>query len=132
MTFRASSAAKILLVDDSLDNQVFLKHLLEARGAFVTVANNGEEGVQLALSGRYDLVLMDMQMPTRDGYTATQNLREVGFSRPIIALTAHAMAEERLKSKAAGCDDHVTKPVNLEQLVQKISRLSGSERVANH
>lgn len=114
---------KILLVEDSPDNQDFIKRVLEKRGAVVDTADNGKEGVQKAISGAYDVVLMDMQMPVLDGYAATKNLRALGFKKPILALTAHALAEERLKTKDAGCNAHITKPIDTNLLVEAINEL---------
>ena len=83
-------------------------------------ANNGEEGVEKAQDGGYDVILMDMQMPVLDGYQATRQLRAQGFKTPIIALTAHALVEERTKTKDAGCTAHITKPIDTNLLIETI------------
>ncbi len=114
---------KILVVDDASDNQVLVSRFLNLAGATVETANNGIEGMEMALKGDYDLVLMDIQMPQLDGYGATKALRRKGFDKPIIALTAHAMREERDRCLMAGCNDHITKPIN---------RLILLERIASH
>jgi two-component system, sensor histidine kinase len=78
----------------------------------VEFAANGREGVERASEKNFDLVLMDMQMPVMDGYRATQILRENGYAKPIIALTAHAMKEDRDRCLKVGCDDYLTKPID--------------------
>jgi CheY-like chemotaxis protein len=101
-----------LVVEDSEDNQMLVRLYLARKGMHVEFAANGREGVKAALAGQYDAILMDMQMPVMDGYRATQILREKGFQRPIIALTAHAMKEDRERCLKVGCDDYLTKPID--------------------
>lgn len=115
------SGIKVLLVEDSLDNQTLLKHFLTLAGAQVKIAENGQEAIQDALSDAFDVVLMDIQMPVLDGYQATRHLRSQKYKKPILALTAHALKEERERCMAAGCDDHLTKPVNREELLKRIA-----------
>lgn len=110
----------VLVVDDSEDNQHLVKLLLSKEEATVDVASNGSEAVQKILNNGYDIILMDVQMPIMDGYTATTKLRQKGFRKPIIALTAHALSDMRAKSLTMGCDDHLTKPINPQELVEKI------------
>ncbi|UYL09452.1 response regulator [Bdellovibrio sp. SKB1291214] len=116
---------RILLVEDTPDNQELICRVLKERKALVDLAQDGSVGVQKALSGKYDVVLMDLQMPVMDGYTATRNLRAQGFNKPIIALSAHAMAEARTESLNAGCTDYLTKPINFPALLQSVARYSG-------
>lgn len=111
---------RILLAEDSPDSQELIKHVLSNHGATVTVANDGAEALELARNNEFDVVLMDIQMPELDGYEVTRTLRSENFSKPIIALTAHAMLEERVKTKAAGCNAHITKPLNFRQLVSTV------------
>ena len=111
----------ILLVDDAPDNRVLVARILTLAGATVECAGNGLEGVQKGLQNRFDTILMDIQMPEMDGYEATRQLRESGFQRPILALTAHALREERERSLRSGCNDHLTKPVNRLLLLEKIA-----------
>lgn len=111
----------ILLVEDSLDNQLLISRVLKKAGAEVTTANNGREGYEQALAGNYDVVLMDLQMPEMDGYEATKLLRDNGYRKPIIALTAHAMKEERDRSLKSGFDNHITKPIDQKFLVSTLS-----------
>lgn len=117
---RILEGLKILLVDDSSDNRTLMKILLKREGAISDEATNGQEAVERALQGQYDVVLMDIQMPGMDGFDALASLRKNFYRKPIIALTAHALEEERQKTLKAGFNDHVTKPVNREALVSAI------------
>jgi len=107
----------VLLVEDGEDNQHLLTAFLEHAGMKVTLAVNGEIAVKTALGGNFDLILMDMQMPVMDGYRATGELRKAGYTKPIVALTAHAMAEDRLKCLQAGCTEYLSKPVDRHKLL---------------
>lgn len=113
---------RILVVDDSPDNLLFVKMLLTSQGAQVDVANNGQEGISAALEGDFDVILMDLQMPICDGLEATRILRKKGFRRPILALTANAMKEERDKCMRMGFNDYVSKPVDKKILFDAISQ----------
>ena len=114
---------RVLLVDDSLDIQALMRVFLESSGATVEVANNGAEALGMALRHRYDVVLMDMQMPILDGNEATRQLRAGGYTAPIVALTANAMYGEREACIASGCDDYLTKPVRANALVDAIEKI---------
>jgi signal transduction histidine kinase len=114
---------RVLIVEDSQDNQALVKQFLSGRGAKVEFAANGREGVEKALHSSFDLVLMDIQMPVLDGYQATRELRERGFQRPIVALSAHAMKEDREKSFAAGCNEHLVKPIDPARLIETVAQL---------
>lgn len=103
---------KILLAEDSIDNQKLISMTIRSTGAEVDIADNGEMAVHKALHGDYDLVLMDMQMPVMDGVEATRRLRHAGYDAPIVALTANAMREDRERCKQAGCDYFLTKPID--------------------
>src|ERR1043166_811846 len=108
---------RILLVEDNEMNRDMLSRRLTRKGFEVAMAVDGLQGVEMALSGGYDLILMDMSLPELDGWEATRRVREgLGERRvPIIALTAHAMSGDREKAMAAGCDDYDTKPVELDR-----------------
>ncbi len=111
---------KILVVDDSPDNQHLIKRMLTKRGAQIWIASDGREGFEAAVSGSFDIVLMDLQMPNMDGYQAKQALDQRGYRKPVIALTAHAMAEEKTKTRAAGFAGHLTKPIAIHAVTKMI------------
>lgn len=121
------SNTNILLVDDVEDNRLLIQRMLSKRGAKLALATNGEEGLSKALAENYDIILMDIQMPVMDGYTATKKLRQAGYKKPIIALTAHAMKDDRERCIEAGCTDYLTKPVQVEALIQTILNHSMEE-----
>lgn len=112
----------ILLVEDNEMNRDMLSRRLERKGFEITIAIDGEEGVEKALAIKPDLILMDMSLPKIDGWEATRQVKAnpETASIPVIALTAHAMAEDREKALAAGCDEYDTKPVELPRLLEKI------------
>jgi len=117
--------AKILLVEDNEMNRDMLSRRLVKRGHTVTIAVDGAAGVALAKADAPELILMDMSLPVLDGWEATRQIKAdpATASIPIIALTAHAMAADRDKALAAGCNDYDTKPVDLTRLLQKIEDL---------
>ncbi len=111
--------ARILLVEDNEINQQVAKEILERAGLVVAIANNGKEAVEKVQATEYDAVLMDIQMPVMDGFAATREIRKwekEDFRIPIIAMTAHAMTEDRVRSLEAGMNDHVTKPIDPNEL----------------
>ena len=122
---RASlNGVQILLVDDSPDNRHLIATYLKKVGATVAFAENGREGVSKALSGQYDIVLMDIQMPILDGNSAMRELRAHNYAGPVIALTAHAMLEEREHSLQLGFVDYLTKPIDRALLIATIGALT--------
>lgn len=112
--------ARILLAEDSPDNQMLFSSLLRMSGARVDVVSNGREALNLADKNEYDVVLMDIQMPEIDGYQACNTLRTRGYKKPVIALTAHALSEEVKKCEVNGFSDHLSKPVGRMALIEKI------------
>jgi len=121
---------KILYVEDNDDNIYMLKNRLTRAGFTVVVATDGVQGVFMATSERPDLILMDLTLPNMDGHEATRRIKaDPATNRiPVIALTANAMAGDREKALAAGCDDFDTKPVELQRLLAKIGALTPERR----
>ena len=111
---------QILVVEDHPDNQNLIRIILESEGAVVSIAGNGEEGVQKALADKFDVILMDLQMPVMDGYQAVASLRSLGYEGPIIEVSAHAMRAERDRCLQIGCQGFVSKPIDRARLVQSI------------
>ncbi|MEY2422828.1 MAG: two-component system, OmpR family, response regulator [Acidimicrobiaceae bacterium] len=112
---------KILLVEDDRMNQLVAVRTLERQGVFVVIANNGAEALKLAVADHFDVILMDCQMPTMDGFQATAAIRErqaaeMSSPTPIIGLSARAMDGDREAAIAAGMDDYLTKPLRAEEL----------------
>jgi len=120
--------AKILLVEDNEMNRDMLSRRLQKKGYEVVMAVDGEQGVAMAASESPDLILMDMSLPVVDGWEATRRIKEnpATGAIPIIALTAHAMSDDRQKALEAGCNEYDTKPVELPRLLSKIEALLGS------
>jgi len=121
---------KVLLVEDGSTNRRMIQLLLRRSGVEIDMAVNGQEGVDMVIANDYDVVLMDMQMPIKDGYTATRELRSLGYDVPIVALTAHAMKGDEERCREAGCSDYLTKPIGEERLVRKLGEyvmVSGSK-----
>ena len=116
--------ARVLLVEDNEINQQVAMEILQGAGLNVTIANNGQEGVEAARTNQYDVILMDIQMPVMDGLTAIREIRkDKNFKDlPIIAMTAHAMAGDEDKSLKAGMNGHVTKPIDPDQLFSALQK----------
>lgn len=119
---RSALHGRILLVDDSIDNRRLIRLHLERAGARVVEASDGHRAIATVERARregvgFGLILMDMQMPVMDGRSAVRRLREQGYTCPIVALTAHALAEDRAKAFEAGCDDYASKPIAADKLV---------------
>ncbi|MEX0716969.1 MAG: ATP-binding protein [Planctomycetaceae bacterium] len=111
---------RVLLVEDGETNRELISLVLTEAGASVVCAENGREGVSRASREAFDLILMDMQMPVMDGYTATRTLRSLGCEVPILALTAHAMRGDEEKCLAAGCSGYLSKPVQIDRMLETI------------
>jgi two-component system, cell cycle response regulator DivK len=116
---------KILLVEDNEMNRNMLSRRLIRHGYEVVMAVDGQQGTEMAMSERPDLILMDMSLPVMDGWEATRQVKGNDVTRqiPVIALTAHAMAGDRERAMEVGCDDYDTKPVELPRLLGKIAAL---------
>ena len=116
---------KILYVEDNEDNIYVVKNRLTRHGFTVLVAMDGAQGLAMAVAEKPDLILMDLSLPLMDGWEATRRLKGSPETRhiPVVALTSHAMAGDREKALAAGCDDYDTKPVELARLLEKIRAL---------
>lgn len=111
---------KVLVVDDAIENARLFSIYLSSAGANVKVANGGFEAIDFVKNNDFDMILLDLQMPNIDGYQTIAKIREGGFDKPIVALTAHAMPEEKVKTKNAGFNGHVTKPVTSDFLINSV------------
>jgi CheY-like chemotaxis protein len=118
---------RVLLVEDNEDNLVVYRTILEHVGFQVIEARDGEEGVARAKSENPDIILMDISIPKMDGWEATERLKadKQTAAIPIIALTAHALEEDRLKAMRAGCDGYLAKPVEPRRVVQEVEKFIG-------
>lgn len=114
---------RILVVEDNPDNRILITDVLSALDYEVLVAVDGEEGLSLAKGEVPDLILMDLSLPKMDGWTATEQIKADDALKhiPIIALTAHAMVGDREKALQAGCDDYISKPIDLRELTSKLA-----------
>ena len=115
---------KILYVEDNPDNVYMLTRRLKKKGFELIIAGDGQEGIDKAIEENPDLILMDLSLPTMDGWTATAKIKEIEQVKdiPIIALSAHAMPEHRDRALKAGCSDYDTKPVDIKRLLGKIGQ----------
>ena len=121
---------RILVVEDNRDNMTLITDILEASDFTVISADDGQEGVSLAASEQPNLILMDLSLPILDGWTATREIKRNDALKniPIIALTAHAMSGDREQAINAGCDDYITKPINVPELLIKITKLLAAKQ----
>jgi CheY-like chemotaxis protein len=117
---------KILLVEDNEMNRDMLSRRLVRKGFEVTIAIDGQKAVEMVHSDRPDIILMDLSLPVLDGWEATRQLKANPDTQiiPVIALTAHATAEDEKKAREAGCNDYDTKPINFNRLLEKIDILT--------
>jgi CheY-like chemotaxis protein/HPt (histidine-containing phosphotransfer) domain-containing protein len=122
---------RILLAEDGYDNQRLIEAILRKAGAEVETVENGRLALAKAESEPFDLILMDMNMPEMDGYEATRELRDRGYAKPILALTANAMSEDSQRCLDAGCSEHLAKPINRTQLIQAIAAHVGNAPAAD-
>lgn len=116
------SKKRILVIEDNLDNMILIADMLKALQLEVIEAADGEQGILAAAAEKPDLILMDLSLPRMDGWEATRVIKsDPALSHiPVIAVTAHAMYDDRERARAAGCDAYVTKPINLRELAQII------------
>ena len=115
---------KILYVEDNPDNVYMLTRRLKKKGFELIIAGDGQEGIDKAIEESPDLILMDLSLPTMDGWTATAEIKKIEGIKdiPIIALSAHAMPEHRDRALKAGCSDYDTKPVDIKRLLSKMEQ----------
>jgi len=115
---------KILYVEDNPDNVYMLTRRLKKKGFELIIAGDGQEGIDKAIEENPDLILMDLSLPTMDGWTATAEIKKIEEVKdiPIIALSAHAMPEHRDRALKAGCSDYDTKPVDIKRLLNKMGQ----------
>ena len=115
---------KILYVEDNPDNVYMLTRRLKKKGFELIIAGDGQEGIDKAIEENPDLILMDLSLPTMDGWTATAKIKKIEVVKdiPIIALSAHAMPEHRDRAIKAGCSDYDTKPVDIKRLLSKMGQ----------
>ncbi|MBL8160355.1 MAG: response regulator [Anaerolineae bacterium] len=118
------SNGRILVVEDNRDNLTLILDMLASMNYDVIHAGDGQKGVEMAGSARPDIILMDLSLPVMDGWTATRTIKADPDLRdiPIIALTAHAMLGDKERALEAGCDDYVSKPINVPELAVKLSQ----------
>ncbi|MBF0381901.1 MAG: PAS domain S-box protein [Magnetococcales bacterium] len=126
---------RILLVEDTRENQMVIEGFLQKTKCHIDIAENGLDAVEKFKTDRYDLILMDIQMPIMDGYTATKEIRRLerasgNYPTPIVALTAHALQEESAKIKAAGCDLHLSKPIRKGKLIETMQMLQSQVKAS--
>jgi two-component system, sensor histidine kinase len=114
--------ARLLLVEDSPDNILLIKTYLRKSAIEISTATNGAEAVLIAKTQKFDVILMDIQMPIMDGYEATQRIRESDSQTPIIALTAHALAQHRAEAVTSGFTEFLTKPIRRDVLIETLQK----------
>ena len=125
------SKARVLIVDDGAENRELLRLLLQEAGLVADEAENGQVGVEKALAGHYDVILMDVNMPVMDGFTATQKLRQHGLKTSIIALTANAMRGFEQECLDSGYSGYFSKPIDVDRFMERMAELLGGKPVAN-
>jgi two-component system, cell cycle response regulator DivK len=120
---------RVLVVEDNMDTYELVRFILEKNGYETFLAMNGRDGVNAAAKQMPDLIIMDMSMPEMDGWTATSIIKQkeaITSSIPLIALTAHALPADRQRAMDAGCDEYITKPMDLVELLQSVNQWVGN------
>ena len=125
-----------MLAEDDEDNRRLIRHILGKAGAWVEAVGDGQQAMECALAAQkegdsFRVILMDMQMPVMDGYSATRALRNRGYAGPIVALTAHAMGGDSEDCFKAGCNDYATKPIQRTNLISMIRKWADRNRVSS-
>ncbi len=116
------NGVELLIVDDCEENRFLFKHLMELKGALVTLAENGLQALHLTQKKSFDIVLMDIQMPVMDGYTAMTRLKSVDYQKPVIALTAYTRHEDLQQISESGFSAHIGKPFEISSLIELIQK----------
>lgn len=118
---------RILVVEDNMDNMTLISDVLESLDYDVIQAHDGEDGLAKSSAEKPDLILMDLSLPKMDGWTATRHLKSNPELQhiPVVALTAHAMVGDKERALEAGCDDYISKPINLKELAKKLEQYMG-------
>lgn len=121
---------QVLVIEDNRDNLGLIRFALERAGYTVSAAETGASGVSLALAASFDLIIVDINLPDFDGYEVTRRIREASADRavPIVAITSNAMAGDREKTLAAGCDGYFEKPIDPITIVEQIEKAIGMSR----
>jgi two-component system, cell cycle response regulator DivK len=121
------SSGRILVVEDNKDNMTLISDVLHSLDYDVLQATDGEQGIRVTGEERPDLILMDLSLPRMDGWTATRTIKANPDLQniPVIALTAHAMVGDKERALEAGCDDYMSKPINLRELAEKLTHFLG-------
>jgi two-component system, cell cycle response regulator DivK len=121
------SPARVLIVEDNIDNYELVRFLLERSGYDTRWARSGSEGIAMTKDEKPDLILMDLSLPEMDGWTATSRLKSDPETKriPIVALTAHTLPGDRKRALDAGCDDYLSKPMNIALFIQTVANLIG-------
>ncbi|MEN6459183.1 MAG: PAS domain S-box protein [Thermoguttaceae bacterium] len=130
LTDKVLSGVRILLAEDGYDNRELIQIVLRSVGATVETVENGQEAVNRLMAEQFDIVLMDMNMPVLDGYEATRILRDRGYEKPILALTASVLVSDTDRCLAVGCNEHLTKPIDRVRLIGCIASYAGKELAA--
>lgn len=123
---------KILIADDCEENQFLFSHLLKRKGAVISTSSDGQEAVEKALAEKFDIILMDIQMPFLNGYQALEKLKNSGMHVPILAVTASSQRDEKNKILEAGFAGYVAKPLDKELLIKTILELTGKNPEVLH